>query len=131
MSSQGMQDALYRALFTIKQRSPHRRVALVTFNDEVGDVAVVVVVLIITLILVCCFFESFFFCEHLNTNISVIPSNYHVVKDCKRCLVFIMSLNSRNHNENKSLWLIQTEPGVLIRSGDAKALGILLSILLP
>lgn len=55
-----MQDALYRALFTIKQRSPHRRVALVTFNDEVGDVAVVVV-LIITLILVCCFFESFFF----------------------------------------------------------------------
>lgn len=62
MSSQGMQDALYRALFTIKQRSPHRRVALVTFNDEVGDVAVVVVVvLIITLILVCCFFESFFF----------------------------------------------------------------------
>ncbi|XP_031599591.1 circularly permutated Ras protein 1 [Oreochromis aureus] len=32
---EGMQDALYRALFTIKQRSPHRRVALVTFNDEV------------------------------------------------------------------------------------------------
>uniref|UniRef100_A0A3Q0R1N0 VWFA domain-containing protein n=1 Tax=Amphilophus citrinellus TaxID=61819 RepID=A0A3Q0R1N0_AMPCI len=33
--SQGMQDALYRALSSIKQQSPHRRVALVTFNDEV------------------------------------------------------------------------------------------------
>ncbi|XP_030609861.1 circularly permutated Ras protein 1 isoform X1 [Archocentrus centrarchus] len=32
---EGMQDALYRALSSIKQQSPHRRVALVTFNDEV------------------------------------------------------------------------------------------------
>uniref|UniRef100_A0A3Q0R3U8 VWFA domain-containing protein n=1 Tax=Amphilophus citrinellus TaxID=61819 RepID=A0A3Q0R3U8_AMPCI len=34
-TEQGMQDALYRALSSIKQQSPHRRVALVTFNDEV------------------------------------------------------------------------------------------------
>ena len=34
---QGMQDALQRALSTLLQESPHRRVALVTFNDEVEE----------------------------------------------------------------------------------------------
>ncbi|XP_030286779.1 circularly permutated Ras protein 1 [Sparus aurata] len=32
---EGMQDALQRALSTLLQESPHRRVALVTFSDEV------------------------------------------------------------------------------------------------
>lgn len=32
---QGIQDALQRALAALLQQSPHRRVALVTFNDEV------------------------------------------------------------------------------------------------
>lgn len=32
---QGVQDALHKALSSLLQRSPHRRVALVTFNDEV------------------------------------------------------------------------------------------------
>ncbi|KAL6118349.1 uncharacterized protein ACO6RY_03165 [Pungitius sinensis] len=32
---EGMQDALQRALSSVLQQSPHRRVALVTFNDEV------------------------------------------------------------------------------------------------
>ncbi|CAJ1085812.1 circularly permutated Ras protein 1 [Xyrichtys novacula] len=32
---QGMQDALQRALTSLLQESPHRRVALVTFNDDV------------------------------------------------------------------------------------------------
>lgn len=34
---QGMQDALQRALSTLLQQSPHRRVALVTFNNEVEE----------------------------------------------------------------------------------------------
>lgn len=36
--SQGMQDALQGALSSVLQLSPHRRVALVTFNDEVQGV---------------------------------------------------------------------------------------------
>ncbi|XP_031440669.1 circularly permutated Ras protein 1 isoform X2 [Clupea harengus] len=32
---QGVQDALHKALSSLLQKSPHRRVALVTFNDEV------------------------------------------------------------------------------------------------
>lgn len=32
---EGVQDALQRALMSMQQQSPHRRVALVTFNDEV------------------------------------------------------------------------------------------------
>ncbi len=33
--SQGIQDALQRVLSSLLQQSPHRRVALVTFSDEV------------------------------------------------------------------------------------------------
>ncbi|TKS93018.1 Circularly permutated [Collichthys lucidus] len=35
VTTEGMQDALKRALLSLLQQSPHRRVALVTFGDEV------------------------------------------------------------------------------------------------
>ena len=36
VTSQGIQDALQRALSSMLQDSPRRRVALVTFSDEAG-----------------------------------------------------------------------------------------------
>lgn len=38
MFPQGVQDALQRTLRSVLQTSPHRRVALVTFNDEVTEI---------------------------------------------------------------------------------------------
>lgn len=40
-SLQGMKDALKGALTSVLQQSPHRRVALVTFSDDVGELHII------------------------------------------------------------------------------------------